>query len=170
MLLLKKTISCWFVSSQLALLKEFASSKVFQTVRCHLVPYPGHKMQDWLVQLPAQAVRGFKVIHKEKVSKGSVWISGLSEFLPLYPTFWNKWGAFQLVVLHPIVHDLLTKLGWQWKQHKKDPNKVLNSLSLGCPVRAKKSSAVAERTRQEDSPVTVQTIGKFLFWASQVTS
>lgn len=118
MLLLKKTFSCRFVSSLLALLKEFSSSKVFQTVRCHLVPYPGHKMQDWLVRLPAQAIWGFKVIHKEEVSKGSVWLSDLSEFLPLCPTFWNKWGAFQLMFLHPIVHYLLTKLGWQQKQHK----------------------------------------------------
>lgn len=34
-LLLQKAFYCWFFSSQLALLKEFASSKVFQTVRCH---------------------------------------------------------------------------------------------------------------------------------------
>lgn len=39
---------CSFVSSLLALLKEFASySIVSQTVRCHLVPYPGRKMLDW---------------------------------------------------------------------------------------------------------------------------
>lgn len=51
--------------------------------------------------------------------------------------------------LHPIVPYLLTKLEWQWKQHEKDPNKVLNPLFQGCPVGAEKSSAVLSMTKAE---------------------
>lgn len=42
--------------------------------------------------------------------------------------------------LHPIVPYLLTKLGWKWKQHKEDPNKLSNPLSQGCPVGAERAA------------------------------
>lgn len=46
----------------------------------------------------------------------------------------------RLMFLHPIVPYLLTKLGWQWKQHKEDPNKLSNPLSQGCPVGAERAA------------------------------
>lgn len=80
---------------------------------------------------------------------------------------------FRLMFLHPIVLYLLTKLGWQWKQHKEDPNKLLNPLSQGCPVGAERATQLLRgwaRQKDHHSGRTDMSVRKFSLWAHQITS
>lgn len=82
-------------------------------VRCHLVPFPGHKYRtDCKAVDPGchwvQSHWGGKKIN---LSKGSVWISGLFEFHPSCPAFWSKWRAFEVDVFAPNSPVLAYKTG-----------------------------------------------------------
>lgn len=119
-------------------------------VTCHLVPYPGHKMQDWLVRLQTQAVVGFKIINKKTSTKDQCEFLACLNFSLRAQHFGINGERFRLMFLHPIVPYLLTKLGWQWNQHKEDPNKLLNPPSQGCPGAERAVQLLRTRARQKD--------------------
>lgn len=140
-------------------------------VRCHLVPFPGHKYRT-----DCKAVDpGCHWVQSHWGKKKKFSAKDLCEFLACLSFtlhaqhFGVNWEHLRLMFLHTIVLYLPTKQGWKLKQQKEDPSKLF------LPLLSSRSRKSSERMTEAEGPPQWQcertSVRKWMcHWAHQTTS